>query len=68
MSISSLDQENKIIIITCAGIVEVHRIHQLFAPVHTRAPWMKPAQPVEPRYLIATLLIGAVPSDASRTV
>ena len=41
-------------------IVDVHKKDNLFVSVHTSAPLVKPAQPVEPIFSTPTLLMGAL--------
>ena len=45
------------ITVSCRRIVKGHKIHLLFATAHTRAGWLKPARPVEPKYETRTLLM-----------
>ena len=45
------------ITISCRRILKVHEIHQLFATARTRAGWLKPALPVEPKYQTPSLLM-----------
>ena len=52
------------ITITCTEMVEVQKIDQLFVAIHTRAQWVKPAQPVKPKYLTPAFLMKALSSHA----
>ena len=42
--------ENMMFAISCTIIVKVRKIHYLFAVAPTRPRWVKPSQPVEPKY------------------
>ena len=44
------------IVITCVGIMKVHKIHLVFDTAKKR--WVKRARPLEPKYLTPTLLMG----------
>ena len=48
------------ITITQTKLNEVHKKHQLFIAVHTRARWLKPGQPADQKHLTPTLLMGGL--------
>ena len=62
MIITSFHEEIEMITIACTSIMDLHKNHNLFVTVHTRALWVKPACPAEPKYLTPKLLMGALPA------
>ena len=66
MSITGLDQEIEMIIITCTTIMDVHEKQNFIVFVHTSAECVKPAQPAGPIFFTSTLLMGGLSGDADK--
>ena len=56
VSITSLDEDNKMITITSTRIMDVHKKQNFIVYVHTSTQLVKPAWPSKPIFFIATLL------------
>ena len=59
MSIISVDEQSKMIAITCRKIMGVHKKHNFFVSIHIGSRWMKPTQPDKSIFLTPTLLMAA---------